>query len=70
VCSLWGAADSAPYLHDGRAATLQDANQSHGGEALAAAELYGMLPALERAKLLAFLGSLAAPGEPAMLAQR
>ena len=30
---LWGVADSPPYLHDGRAATLIDAITLHGGEA-------------------------------------
>ena len=30
---LWGVADSAPYLHDGRATTLADAIRMHGGEA-------------------------------------
>ena len=28
---LWGVADSAPYLHDGRAATLEDAIKLHSG---------------------------------------
>src|SRR5262245_59501110 len=27
---LWGVADSAPYLHDGRAATLEEAITLHG----------------------------------------
>ena len=30
---LWGVADSAPYLHDGRARTLVRAIQAHGGQA-------------------------------------
>ncbi|MGB7347706.1 MAG: di-heme oxidoredictase family protein, partial [Pirellulaceae bacterium] len=30
---LWGVADSAPYLHDGRAKTLHEAVLWHGGEA-------------------------------------
>ena len=30
---LWSIADSAPYLHDGRAATLTEAILAHGGEA-------------------------------------
>ena len=28
---LWGVADSAPYMHDGRANTLSDAIELHGG---------------------------------------
>ncbi len=30
---LWGIADTAPYLHDGRATTLRQAIDAHGGEA-------------------------------------
>ena len=30
---LWGVADTAPYLHDGRAMTLREAIMVHGGEA-------------------------------------
>ena len=30
---LWGVADTAPYLHDGRALNLTDAILAHGGEA-------------------------------------
>ena len=29
---LWGVADSAPYLHDGRAATLAEAIKLHAGQ--------------------------------------
>jgi CxxC motif-containing protein (DUF1111 family) len=55
---LWGVADSAPYLHDGRAATLQDAIMAHGGEAIAARKSFAALPAPERRKIVAFLNSL------------
>ena len=55
---LWGVADSAPYLHDGRAATLQDAIIAHSGEAIAAKKSFVALPAAERGKLLAFLNGL------------
>ena len=40
---LWGLRDSAPYLHDGRAATVADAVALHGGEGLAAARAYKRL---------------------------
>jgi CxxC motif-containing protein (DUF1111 family) len=30
---LWGIADTSPYLHDGRALTLHEAIEAHGGEA-------------------------------------
>jgi len=57
---LWGVADSAPYLHDGRAATLQEAILAHGGEATSARKSFAALPTLERGKILAFLDSLTA----------
>ena len=40
---LWGVADSAPYLHDGRASTLDEAIRLHGGEAAATATRYTKL---------------------------
>ena len=59
---LWGLRDSAPYLHDGRAATIDDAIRRHGGEATAAARAYERLTVAQRAELRAFLTSLVAPG--------
>ena len=35
---LWGVANSGPYLHDGRAETLDEAIRLHGGEAAATSE--------------------------------
>lgn len=58
---LWGVADSAPYLHDGRAETLLDAIAWHGGEAQRSTEQFFALPAPERIKLLEFLACLQAP---------
>jgi CxxC motif-containing protein (DUF1111 family) len=58
---LWGLRDSGPYLHDGRAETLDAAIRSHGGQAAAPAQRYAQLSARERAQLEAFLLSLAAP---------
>ena len=46
------------YLHDGRAATLDEAIRWHGGEATKAKDRYMNLPAAERAKLIEYLGSL------------
>ena len=37
---LWGLAETAPYLHDGRAPTVHDAIVLHGGEATAARDAY------------------------------
>jgi len=59
---LWGVADSAPYLHDGRAATLHDAIVAHEGQGAASAGRYATLSKLERDELLSFLRSLRAPG--------
>ena len=58
---LWGVADSAPYLHDGRAATLQEAIRFHGGQAANAAQRYAKLKPAEQVQLIAFLGTLRAP---------
>ena len=55
---LWGVAQSAPYLHDGRAATLEDAIAAHGGEGQAARDRFLALSPSERAALVAYLESL------------
>ena len=67
---LWGVANSAPYLHDGRAATLEQAIQYHGGEGQRAAEAFRTLKPDERKDLIQFLNSLTAPAEsPVTLTQ-
>jgi CxxC motif-containing protein (DUF1111 family) len=58
---LWGVADSGPYLHDGRAATLEEAIELHAGQAARAAQNFGRLNPEERGQLVAFLKSLRAP---------
>lgn len=58
---LWGVADSGPYLHDGRAATLEEAIQLHAGQGAAAARAFTALPASDQANLIAFLKTLKAP---------
>jgi CxxC motif-containing protein (DUF1111 family) len=58
---LWGLRDSAPYLHDGRADTIEEAIVLHGGEASASSQRYRKLAAREQAELQFFLLSLAAP---------
>lgn len=55
---LWGVASVGPYLHDGRAETLDEAIRWHGGEAQASKEAYEALSDSERAELIAFLESL------------
>jgi CxxC motif-containing protein (DUF1111 family) len=58
---LWGVADSAPYLHDGRAATLERAIEMHGGEAAGAVGRFRSLSPDDRQALIAFLNTLRAP---------
>jgi CxxC motif-containing protein (DUF1111 family) len=45
-------------MHDGRALTVTDAIQAHGGEAARSRQQFGELSEEERAALLAFLHSL------------
>jgi len=56
---LWGLAETAPYLHDGRAPTVHDAIVMHGGEATAARDAYLALDEQGRASIRVFLTSLA-----------
>lgn len=71
---LWGLAAVGPYLHDGRATTIDEAIRWHDGEALASRRAYAGLPDADREDLLAFLltlggveqatGGLLLPGQP------
>ena len=61
---LWGVADTAPYLHDGRAVTLTDAILLHGGEGQLARELFESLFDSDKKALLAFLRALRTPSDP------
>jgi len=58
---LWGVRDSAPYLHDGRAETIEQAIALHDGEASRSMRRFFQLSTDQRTQLLAFLDSLAAP---------
>ena len=55
---LWGVSQSHPYLHDGRAETIDEAIRMHGGEGLGARQRYEALDAQQRADLLTFLEAL------------
>ncbi|MFM7144033.1 MAG: di-heme oxidoredictase family protein [Alphaproteobacteria bacterium] len=55
---LWGVARTAPYLHDGRAATLDQAIRLHDGEAAASRDRFLALTAEKRALLVLFLGEI------------
>lgn len=61
TAKLWGVADSAPYLHDGRALTIPEAILSHGGEAEQEKIKYKNLNDNDKEKLLHFLKSLRVP---------
>jgi len=61
---LWGIADTAPYLHDGRAATLYQAIWYHGGEAQTIRDNFLALSTADQALLLRFLGHLRTPDQP------
>jgi CxxC motif-containing protein (DUF1111 family) len=56
--ALWGLRFRRPLLHDGSAATIEDAIGRHGGEAALAIQGYRQATADDRAALLAFLRSL------------
>jgi len=61
---LWGVADTAPYLHDGRALTITEAINLHGqagSEAEVAVSDYNTLSTAEQGEILGFLGSLRTP---------
>lgn len=63
---LWGVADTAPYLHDGSAATLEAAIEAHRGEARHVMNRYReTLNADDRAAIVAFLKTLRAPPQTA-----
>jgi Di-haem oxidoreductase, putative peroxidase len=55
---LWGLAETAPYLHDGRAPTVHEAIVLHGGEATPARDAYLALDEKDRASVRVFLTSL------------
>ncbi len=67
---LWGVRDSSPYLHDGRAPTLERAIALHGGQGEKSARAYFSLTPRERLQVQSFLKSLAAPEAPASYAAR
>lgn len=55
---LWGVAATGPYLHDGRADTLDDAIRAHGGEGSRSRDAYEALSDEDRMLVIAFLESL------------
>jgi CxxC motif-containing protein (DUF1111 family) len=55
---LWGTRVSAPYLHDGRAPTVDAAIRFHGGEAEVSRNRYLKLSVQQRQQLLDFINTL------------
>lgn len=55
---LWGTRFTAPYLHDGRAATLDEAIKAHAGEGAAASDRYKRLQPKEQQQLVDFLNTI------------
>jgi CxxC motif-containing protein (DUF1111 family) len=55
---LWGVSLSGPFLHDGRAETLQEAIELHGGEATASRDAFLALDAASQADVIEFLEHL------------
>jgi CxxC motif-containing protein (DUF1111 family) len=58
---LWGVADSGPYLHDGRAESLEEAIELHRGEATDVALRFSKRPKADQDDVVAFLKTLRAP---------
>jgi hypothetical protein len=55
---LWGVGDTGPWLHDGRATTVQEAIVAHGGEAEECRKKYQALSDNEQREIVEFLKSL------------
>ena len=58
---LWGVADTAPYMHDGRALTIREAILQHAGEAEASRDAFAALSDEDQSKVLEFLQTLRTP---------
>ena len=57
---LWGVRNSAPYMHDGRAATIEEAIQLHNGQAQTSLTKFQDLTKQQQAELVGFVRSLGA----------
>jgi hypothetical protein len=56
--NLWGVGTTAPYMHDGRAASLAEAILEHGGEAQTARNNFAAASTTTQKNLVAFLNNL------------
>lgn len=59
--ALWGCRDSAPYMHDGRAQTIEEAIRSHGGQAEQVVRNFDALSDARRDELVQFVLTIGAP---------
>ena len=55
---LWGVSESAPYLHDGSAPTINEAIRRHGNQAAGARRAFFDLPFSDQRAILDFLDSI------------
>jgi CxxC motif-containing protein (DUF1111 family) len=55
---LWGFANEPPYLHHGRALTIEEAILAHGGEGQAARDAYAALNRAQKDQIIEFLRTL------------
>jgi CxxC motif-containing protein (DUF1111 family) len=55
---LWGLKESAPYLHDGSAPTIEEAIRRHGNQGAAARDAFDGLSQFDKERLLDFLESI------------
>ncbi|MDA8967777.1 hypothetical protein N9F76_00640 [bacterium] len=58
---LWGVKDSAPYMHDGRAATLLEAVSMHEGESAGTRDRFLNLSYNDRSAIIKFMETMVAP---------
>ena len=57
---LWGVAETAPYLHDGSAATLRHAIEAHAGQAKSIRERFNKVSLDDQNAVIRFMESLKA----------
>ena len=55
---LWGVGSTGPWLHDGRASTLEEAILWHGGDSQYSRDAYASLPEVKRQSIVRFLQNL------------
>jgi CxxC motif-containing protein (DUF1111 family) len=64
---LWGVGDTGPWLHDGRAQTLEEAillHRSEGSEANDVIDAFILLPRVDQEAVIKFLLTLRLPLDP------